>query len=120
LALGACDSASDSSWTDKKVRLIVENRTGAQLWYFSYAPCGTNNYKGVIASDEYVAAGDTVSSPYLKPGCYALFIEDQYGCYADTTTDGNVRAGWEFIWTARANDLTCPYWWSRSAGDDRP
>ena len=111
VSLVACNSEPEESWSDKKIVLTVENRTAAQLWYFSYAPCGTDNYKGVIASDEYVAAGDDVSSPYLNPGCYDLFIEDQYGCYATTTTDGNVRAGFEFIWTARVVDLTCPYWY---------
>ena len=106
-ALAACGE-TEKQQLERTILLTVENRTGAQLWFFSYADCGSENYEGVIAGDEYVADGDDVSSPDLEPGCYDLYIEDEFGCFSDHTTDGNVPGGQEFLWTAKANDLTCP------------
>lgn len=105
--LAACGE-TEKNRIERTILLTVENRTGAQLWFFSYADCGSDNYVGVIASDEYVADGDDVSSPDLEPGCYDLYIEDEFGCFSDNSTDGNVAGGLEFTWTAKANDLICP------------
>jgi hypothetical protein len=107
LGLAGCGE-TEKQRIDRTILLTVENRTGAQLWYFSHADCGSDEYTGVIASDEFVADGDSVSSGDLEPGCYDLYVEDEFGCFAETSTDGNVEGGQEFTWTAKANDLRCP------------
>jgi hypothetical protein len=106
-ALSACGE-TEKQRIDRTILLTVENRTGAQLWYVSYADCGSDNYAGLLYSDEYLADGDDISSDELEPGCYDLYIEDEFGCFSDNTTDGNLPGGQEFTWTAKANDLTCP------------
>lgn len=105
--LGGCQSKEERR-IEESIELIVENMTNAQLWYFSYADCGSDDYTGVIGSDEYVADGDDVSSGNLRPGCYRLYIEDEYGCFSNNNTDGNIEPGLAFIWTAKANDMRCP------------
>ena len=107
LATVACTSPAEKEF-DTTILLTVENRTGAQLWYFSYADCGSEDYTGLLASDEYLADGDDLSSGNLPPGCYDLYIEDEFGCFSSTTTEGNVEGGQEYTWTAQMNDLRCP------------
>lgn len=106
LVFGACASSAQKE-AEETVLLTVENRVGAQLWYFQHAPCGANNYTDVIASDEFVADGDDVSSRNLDPGCYDLYVEDEFGCFSETDTEGNLAPGIEYTWTVREQDLTC-------------
>lgn len=89
------------------IDLTVENQSNAQLWYFNYADCGSDRYTAVIASDEYVADGDSVSAYGINPGCYDLYVEDEYGCYADNSTDTNVEGGMVFTWTITEDQLFC-------------
>ena len=105
ILLSACSNSSD---IEDYIDLVVENRTGAQLWYFSYVDCGSDGFTGVIASDEYVADGSDVTAFDLDPGCYDLYVEDEFGCFTENSTDGNVEGGMAFIWTVTENDLTCP------------
>ncbi|MCA9488388.1 MAG: hypothetical protein KC621_00650 [Myxococcales bacterium] len=103
----ACTSATQER-IERTILLTVENRSGAQLWYFQYSGCGIDDWFEVIASDEYVPDGADVSSVDLDPGCYELYVEDEYGCWSENDTDGNVKGGFEFTWTVRASDMTCP------------
>jgi hypothetical protein len=89
------------------VDLVVENRTGAELWFFQYSDCGADAWTEVIADDEYVANGDDVGAYYLDAGCYDLYIEDENGCSASNSS-GSMGGGLVFTWTALADDLTCP------------
>ena len=100
----------DDDIVDDKVGLPVENRSGAQLWYFQYRSCGASEdpWIEVIADDEYVANGSDVTSADLTPGCYDLYVEDELACWAENATDGNLAAGLEFIWTVVEANLTCP------------
>ncbi len=104
--LMACGTSDDL--IDETILLTVENRCGAQLWYFQYSECGADDWVEVIASDEYVPDGSDVTSIDLDPGCYDLYVEDEYGCWAENNTDGNVPAGSEFFWTVYEADLNCP------------
>jgi hypothetical protein len=104
--LAACTSAEQDR-ISRTVVLTVENETGGQMWEFDYRECGSSQWFYVIDSDEYVANGDPVSTRELSPGCYELYVEDEYGCYADTDTDGNVKGGQEFTWTVRGADMVC-------------
>lgn len=108
LSAAACTSAEQRR-IEETILLTVVNDTGGQLWYFQYSACGADDWVEVIGADEYVANGDPVSSRSLKPGCYDLFVEDEYGCTAQTDTDGNVAAGLEYTWTVRGQDLDCYY-----------
>ncbi len=104
----ACTSAAERR-SEETVVLTVLNRTGGELWFFQYSACGADDWIEVIGADEYVANGDPVSSRSLKPGCYDLYVEDEFGCTAQTDTDGNVGAGLEYTWTVREQDLDCYY-----------
>jgi hypothetical protein len=61
----------------------------------------------VIPADVYVADGDSISSRDLPPGCYDLYVEDEFGCWSNNDTDGNLRGGLEFTWTVFPRDLVC-------------
>ena len=111
LALTGCPAGvGDDDDVEDTILLTVENRTGAQLWYFQYRACGASDdaWIEVIEDDEYVANGSDVSSIDLDPGCYDLYVEDEYACSAENSTDGNVAGGDEFIWTVVEANLTCP------------
>lgn len=96
-----CTSGSDT------VILTVENRCGAELWYLDYAECGSDDWYFVIASDEYVPDGADASSVDLSPGCFDAYVEDEFACWAQSST-GNVAGGYEWTWTVLEDDLTCP------------
>lgn len=106
ISLVACTSETQKQ-IDRTILLTIENRSGADLWYFQYSSCGMDDWVEVIASDEYVADGDDVSSADLDPGCYELYVEDEYGCWSENDTDGNVKAGFEFTWTLTSSDMSC-------------
>ena len=91
------------------VLLTVENQTGAELWYFQYASCGSSAWTEVIASDAYVPNGAFISSVDLYPGCYDLYVEDEYGCVSQTSA-GSLSGGLEFTWTVYAADMYCYYY----------
>lgn len=107
VAAAGC-SSTDTPDVEDAIDLIVENRSGAQLWYFSYADCGSDAFTGVIASDEFVADGSDVGEYDLPPGCYDLYVEDENECWSDNSTDGNIEGGMAFIWTVNPGDMTCP------------
>lgn len=92
------------------ILLTVENRTGAELWYFQYASCGSDLWTEVIAADEYVANGSFVSSVDVHSGCYDLYVEDEFGCVSQMST-GEIRGGLEFTWTVYVADLYCYYYY---------
>jgi hypothetical protein len=102
----ACTSVEQER-IERTIALTVENRTGWELWYFQYSDCGAEDWWEVIGETEYVADGDDVSSGDLTPGCYDLYVEDECGCYAYNSTDGNVRAGLEFTWHLTDAQMTC-------------
>jgi hypothetical protein len=108
LLLTACTS-SEQRRIEETILLTVVNDTGGQLWYFQYSPCGAEDWVEVIGADEYVANGDPVSSRSLRPGCYDLYVEDEDGCTSYNDTGGNLKAGLEFTWTVRGQDLDCYY-----------
>ena len=61
----------------------------------------------MIAGDEYVPDRSVVSSPALYPGCYDLYVEDEWGCSGLGSTGGYLDPGLEFTWTVYAEDLVC-------------
>lgn len=108
LSFALLSTGCGGSEIDDFIDLVIENRTGSQIWIFSYADCGSDEYTGVIADDEYLADGDDLSAVNLEPGCYDLYVEDELGCFSENSTDGNVAGGIAFTWTVRQSDLTCP------------
>lgn len=86
----------------------MENFTGAELWHFQVSDCGAEDWFEVIAADEYVPDGGTVSTYDLLPGCYDLYVEDEYACFGQTSTRGVIEGGLEFVWTVTPSDLACP------------
>lgn len=108
LILSACAQNAVDDLIDETVVLTIENRSGAELWYFQYADCGGENRVEVIADDEFVANGSDVSSFSIEPGCYDLFVEDEFACTSTNSTDGNLAGGLEFTWTLVEADLSCP------------
>ncbi len=106
---GGC-FVSGSSGDEGTVILTVENRSGADLWHFQYAGCGSNQWTEVIGADEYVPDGGFVTSADLYPGCYDLYVEDEFGCVSQTSA-GDVGGGLEFTWTLYATDLYCYYYY---------
>lgn len=82
-----------------------------ELWVFDYRDCAAADddpWTFVIADDEFVANGSDISSVDLNPGCYDLYAEDELGCWAENSTDGNLAGGLEFTWTLVETNLTCP------------
>jgi hypothetical protein len=101
-----CGGAADDL-LENSVDLTVENRSGAEIWYFQYSGCGEDLWTEVIADDEYVANGDDVTAYLLDPGCYDLYVEDEFGCFSGNSTDGNLEGGLVFTWTVTQGDFTC-------------
>lgn len=99
--------AIDDSYLDY-IDLVVENRVGAELWYFDYAACGTEQWFEALDWDEVVDHGDDAEARNLDPGCYELYVEDEWGCWAFHDTGGNVEGGDAFYWTVKERDLYCP------------
>jgi len=110
-ALAGCPvvGGDDDDDVENTIILTVENRTGAQLWNFQYRDCGTDLSAGteVIDQTTFVANGDDVSTGELEPGCYDLYVQDEFACWSENSTDGNIEGGMEFTWTVVEADLTC-------------
>ncbi|MCB9683250.1 MAG: hypothetical protein H6733_17425 [Alphaproteobacteria bacterium] len=103
---GLCLSACSVSVV-QPASVIIENRTGNQIWFFSIAACGSSTWNEVLGADEYLADGTDLESPDLDPGCFDVYVEDELGCAAEV--DGvDVEGGTSWVWTVRAVDLTCP------------
>lgn len=99
----------DDDDVEDTIILTIENRTGAQLWNFQYRECGAALGDGteVIDQSEFVANGSDVSSVELDPGCYDIYVQDEFACWAENSTDGNIAGGNEFTWTVVEANLTC-------------
>ena len=108
LSLTGCPE--EGSIEEETILLTIENRSGLQIWYFQYRACGATDepWIEVIEDDEYLADGSDLSSIDLEPGCYDLYVEDELGCTAENSTDGNLAAGLEFTWTVLDSDFVCP------------
>ncbi|MBA2322255.1 MAG: hypothetical protein H0V89_14015 [Deltaproteobacteria bacterium] len=105
LVIGGCASAAERE-ARRSVLLTVENRAGAGLYFFQHAPCGSDDWTDVIASDEFLPDGEDLSTGNLEPGCYDLYVEDEFACSAENTS-GEREEGTAFIWTVEETDLVC-------------
>ena len=108
MVLSACGENAVDDLIDETVVLTVENRIGAEMWFFQYSGCGEDDWIEVIGSTEFVPNGSDVSSVSISPGCYDLYVEDEFECSSTNSTDGNLAGGLEFTWTVTEGDLSCP------------
>lgn len=101
LGMSSCGGATSAF-------LALENDTGKQMWFFSYSPCGEEDWTETLAVDEYIADGSVFTTYGLTPDCYDLYAEDESGCFAVTSSDATVVAGSTLTWTLVASDMNCP------------
>ena len=106
VASAGCGGAEQER-IERTITLTADNRTGWPLYYFQYSDCGAEDWWEVIPEAVYIADGDTVSERNLPPGCYDLYAEDECGCFAYFSTDGNVAGGMEFTWKLTEAQFTC-------------
>ena len=88
------------------VVLTMENRTSGALKLFAFSRCDKDEWTEVVMPGGSTPPGSDVSVQ-TDPGCYDVYVKDEFGCFSYGSSGSTIGAGVEQTWTVKDGDLVC-------------
>lgn len=93
--LFGCGSGDDGYYYEDDVDyavLKIENRSDSNLTEFLFSNCGREEWTRVIMNGGETHPGSDTAVE-VQPGCYDIYLEDEYGCYILEPGEASLAAG---------------------------